>query len=359
MISEGETAPQFSLRAVVDGDICSTALTDHRGDVVVLAFYPADFNPCCDGEHTDLDEIELFTMQQDVTVLGISGDSVYSHRAFAAQYDLHVPLLADTDGDVATAYGVAVDDPDAGYQSHRAVVVIDPDGEVQYTWQTDDLEEPPPGEAIREAVDRIGSGDIATARYRVGHAHYDEGRRTFTSAMNEFSAEEWLLAKGDFERAREEFEEATTQCNSAARFAVTEERQTAFARAEQKANAFGQAAKWLAQAASAYATGDGAEAESLRSDAERPLETARDIDDPPQPDDLTAAIDAAETEQATADSARESEPSAPDTEIDDEELAEIAAELEAQSERADPTETAPDEENSEDNGESYGVPDSL
>ena len=389
MIREGESAPTFSLPAVADGEVCEVALDDYLGeDIIILAFYPADFNPACDGEATDLDELDLFTMQKDVSILGISGDSVYSHREFAEKYDLHIPLLSDTDGEVARAYGVAVDDPAAGYRLNRAVVVIDPDGEVVYAWQTEKLTRLPPVERVRNAVQRIGGGDAAMARYRVGHAHYVEGRRSFTSAMGEFKELEWMMAQGDFGRAHEEFEEATDQFNTAVRFAVDDGPRTYFERAEEKADALAQAAEWLEQAASAYASGEGAEGEDLRSDAERPLETARDIHEPPDPDDFPPADDPAaeetqesilpgddegpaatldadidgESEDGTATSQTESTPgdagSAPhapgggqatasadagaeepheDGEanaIDDEELEEIAAELEAQNEQA-------------------------
>jgi peroxiredoxin len=140
MIDEGAGAPAFELPAVIGGDIEQVALSDYLGsDVVILAFYPADFNPACDGETTDLDELDLFTMQKDVSILAVSADSVYSHQAFAEEYDLHIPLLADTAGEVAADYGVAVDDPEAGYRTKRAVIVIGPGGDVEYAWSTDDL----------------------------------------------------------------------------------------------------------------------------------------------------------------------------------------------------------------------------
>ena len=293
MIGDGDEAPAFSLPAVEGGDFRDVALEDYLGeDIIILAFYPADFNPCCDGETTDLDELDLFTMQKDVSIVGISGDSVYSHRAFAERYDLHIPLLADVDGDVARAYGVAVDDPDAGFRTNRAVVVIDPDGTVQYAWQTEKLTRLPPVDDVRRAVENIGG--VAEARYRVGHAHYVEGRRAFTSAMGEFTDMEWMMAQGDFRRAREEFDEAADQFNTAVRFAVDETPRTYFERAEAKADALSQAAEWLAASASAYASGEGAEGETLRSDAERPLETARDIHEPPDPDDFPPEEDPAE-----------------------------------------------------------------
>ena len=225
MIEEGAPAPEFGLPAVVGGEFDRVGLGDYLGqDVVVLVFYPADFNPACDDESTDLDELDLFTMQKDVSILAISADSVYSHRAFAESYDLHIPLLSDPGAEVARTYGVARDDvADApggeGYLVDRAVVVVDPDGAVEYAWSTDDLQELPPVEAVREAVENVGGAETARARYRVGHAHYVEGRRAFTSAMHGFEDNEWMLAQGDFTRAKDEFEEAADHFNTARRFA--------------------------------------------------------------------------------------------------------------------------------------------
>ena len=242
MIAEGDVAPEFALPAVVDGEFDEVALADYLGeDIVILAFYPADFNPSCGEETTDLDELDLFTMQKDVSILGISADSVYSHRAFADEYDLHVPLLADVHAAVAADYGVTVEDATDGYLTNRAVVVIDPGGEVQYAWQTDDLGRLPPVEQVREAVDDIGGSGTARARYRVGHAHYVEGRRAFTKAMGGFEGMEWMLAQGDFTRARGEFEEAAAQFNTAARFAEDDEPLKYYERAERKAQALWQA----------------------------------------------------------------------------------------------------------------------
>ncbi len=327
MIRDGDDAPTFALPAVEDGAFRTVALEDYLGDdIVILAFYPAAFNPCCDGETTDLDELDLFTMQKDVSILGISGDSVYSHRSFAETYDLSIPLLTDIDGAVATDYGVAVDDPDAGYRTNRAVVVIDPDGEVQYAWQTEELTELPPVDDVREAVESVGGSDTAEARYRVGHAHYVEARRSFTSAMSEFENREWMMAQTDFVRACDEFDEATDQFNTAVRFAVSEETRTYFERAEKKSGVLSQAAEWLAESASAYASGEGKEGEQLRTDAEKPLETARDIHEPPPPQEFPPEEDPAEQEDERQSLLPTEEKSVPtlDTDIDEVDEAEKA-----------------------------------
>jgi len=375
MIDEGVSVPRFELPAVIEGEIGELSLAEYLGeDIVILAFYPGDFNPGGEAEATDLDELDLFTMQKDVSILGISADSVYSHRAFAEEYDLHVPLLADVTGEVARAYGVATDG-EAGYLTERAVIVVDPDGEVEFAWRADGLSELPPVEEIRSVVDGIGGDDAAEGRYRVGHAHYIEGRRAFTSAMSAFDEHEWMLAQGDFNQARAEFEEAADQFDTAARFGEQEDALTYYDRAERKAEALWQASEWLASSAGAFASGEGAEGESMRKDAEAPLETARGIHEPPDPDDFPPEEDPAGQDDpdrsilptdddeeapsldidledspddaeaptddgfASADEAGEAEASDDESEdtddgIDDDELEEITAELEEQTQQA-------------------------
>jgi peroxiredoxin len=286
MARAGDDAPTFELPALVDGEFGRQSLEKYLGEeVVILAFYPADFNPACDDEGSDIGELDLFTMQKDVTILGISPDSVYSHRIFAEEYDLKVPLLSDTRREVAEAYDV-VNDCEEGYLLQRAVFVIDLNGMIQYRWATSDPYELPEVEPIRVTIEAIGGDSTALSRYRVGHAHYVEGRRTFTSAMNAFGDHDWMVARSDFERAREEFEEAADEFDTAFRFSDTAILDEPFDRARSKANSLWQAADWLADAADAYSSGDGSVGEEYRQDAEAPLETARDIEEPLDPDDI-------------------------------------------------------------------------
>jgi peroxiredoxin len=298
MVSSGDSAPGFELPAIVDGEIQTVFLDNYlEANIVMLAFYPSDFNPACSDGTTGLDDLDLFTMQKDVTVLGISGDSVYSHRAFADEYDLSVPLLADVRGEVATEYGVAVEDPDAGYLTRRAVVIIGPDGEVEYVWRADGLSNLPSVDEVQSAVEAVGDSNTAFSRYRIGHAHYIEGRRAFTSAMGKFESQEWMLAQSAFERAREELEEAADHFNTAARFATDETEITDYERAEAKAKPLWQAAEWLGESASAYASGEGVRGRQLRSDGEDHLEIAREVHDPPDPDEFSHQSDTDEDDE--------------------------------------------------------------
>ena len=366
VITEGDDAPRFELPALVDGEHRRVELGEYlEEDVIILAFYPGDFNPACD-EESDLDELDLFTMQKDVSVLGISADSLYSHAALATEYALHIPLLSDTRRRVAQQYGVTFEDDVGQELIERAAFVVDHDGEVQYAWSTREMTELPDVDAIKDAIAETGGDDTAFARYRVGYAHYTEGRRAFTSAMGSYQDSEWMLSQSDFKRAQEEFEEAAEHFDSAVRFVEDADIAAYYEQAEEKATALWQAAEWLTQSASEYSSGAGAEGQQLRDDAERPLQTARDIGDPIDPDDwppdldaddggesilpqnedadtelsvdideaADAADDSADSTVAADASAEEPAPDQPadgdgEGEFDDEELEEIEAELTA------------------------------
>jgi peroxiredoxin Q/BCP len=102
MLERGAVAPDFSL-ATDDGK--TIALKDLRGKPVVLYFYPKDDTPGCTKEACEFRDTWKDVQQTGAVVLGVSPDSVTSHRKFKQKYSLPFPLLADTDHQVASAYG--------------------------------------------------------------------------------------------------------------------------------------------------------------------------------------------------------------------------------------------------------------
>ncbi len=99
----GLSAPEFELPDQV-GQLHS--LEDYRDSWVVLYFYPKDETPGCTTEACEFRD-NIFAFQKiNAHVLGVSFDDVESHRKFAEHYDLPFPLLADSDGKAADAYGV-------------------------------------------------------------------------------------------------------------------------------------------------------------------------------------------------------------------------------------------------------------
>ena len=120
----GDPAPDFEL----DGTGGRFKLSDHRGERVVLLFYPGDNTAVCTKQFCSYrDNAEAFGAL-DATVVGISSQSLESHRGFSAKHELNVPLLADEGGDVAKLYGAHT--PVVG--TKRAVIVVDEDGVVRH-----------------------------------------------------------------------------------------------------------------------------------------------------------------------------------------------------------------------------------
>src|ERR1700726_5145734 len=119
----GEPAPDFELRGT-DGPF---KLSDHRGERVVLLFYPGDNTPVCTRQMCSYrDRPEEFA-GLGATVVGISAQDLASHEGFIAKNSLTLPLLADVDRQVAKLYGAA-----GALGTKRAVVILDEDGIVRY-----------------------------------------------------------------------------------------------------------------------------------------------------------------------------------------------------------------------------------
>ncbi|HMU33272.1 MAG TPA: peroxiredoxin [Pyrinomonadaceae bacterium] len=121
-----DTAPDFTLK---DGDGGDWTLSDHRGQVVVLLFYPGDNTPVCTRQLCSVRDHWGEYQLTGAEVVGISTDSVASHKSFAEEHDLPLRLLADTDRKVSEAYGMKSWLPG---RSARGVIVINRDGKVAY-----------------------------------------------------------------------------------------------------------------------------------------------------------------------------------------------------------------------------------
>ena len=120
----GDLAPDFALEGT-DG---SFRLSEHRGQRVVLLFYPGDETAVCTKQFCSYRDRADDMSALDAVVVGISHQDVDSHEAFTAHHGLTVPLLADVDREVAKAYGASA--PVLG--TRRAAFVIDEDGIVRH-----------------------------------------------------------------------------------------------------------------------------------------------------------------------------------------------------------------------------------
>lgn len=103
MIQIHTKAPLFSLE---DQDGVTRKLPEYLGKKVLLYFYPKDDTPGCTTEACSFRDTYSTLETAGLVVLGVSKDSVKSHKKFAEKYTLPFPLLSDVDGVVCEAYGV-------------------------------------------------------------------------------------------------------------------------------------------------------------------------------------------------------------------------------------------------------------
>ncbi len=145
----GDPAPDFELPST---DNTNVRLSDLRGEVVVLLFYPAAFSPVCSAEHPVCSgEMPAFTVR-GARLFGISTDNTWALKAFAAELSLHYPLLSDfwPHGEVSKRYGLLR--PEG--TSSRATVIIDAEGIIRYRKVVPILEQRDVQELL-EAVEKI------------------------------------------------------------------------------------------------------------------------------------------------------------------------------------------------------------
>jgi peroxiredoxin Q/BCP len=122
-----EPAPDFTLK---DGNGEAWRLSDHRGKVVVLLFYPGDETPICTRQMCSVRDRWDDYVATGAEVVGISSDSVESHQKFAAHHNLPLRLLSDSDGTASKLYGARSLIPG---KVARSVFVIDAQGVLRHS----------------------------------------------------------------------------------------------------------------------------------------------------------------------------------------------------------------------------------
>src|SRR3954463_10267140 len=100
----GDKAPEFSAKDQTGKTWDLKNL--ERSKAVLLYFYPKDDTPGCTKEACGFRDRISELKKENVDVIGVSFDSIDSHTRFIAKYGLNFPLIADTDGKIADAYGV-------------------------------------------------------------------------------------------------------------------------------------------------------------------------------------------------------------------------------------------------------------
>jgi peroxiredoxin Q/BCP len=122
----GSAAPDFTL-PTQEGSTAS--LKDYRGKWVVLYFYPKDMTPGCTREAHNFQADQAKFAQRNAVVLGVSLDSVESHKKFCAKEGLNFKLLSDTGHSVTKAYG-SLTNLGIVQMASRNTFIISPEGKV-------------------------------------------------------------------------------------------------------------------------------------------------------------------------------------------------------------------------------------
>lgn len=125
-VQVGDRAPDFTLQ---DGAGQEWRLSDQRDKVVVLLFYPGDETPICTRQMCSVRDRWEDYSNTGAEVVGISTDSVESHRKFAEHHELPLRLLSDVKGEVAKRYGAQSLIPG---KVARSVFVIDRAGIIRH-----------------------------------------------------------------------------------------------------------------------------------------------------------------------------------------------------------------------------------
>jgi thioredoxin-dependent peroxiredoxin len=150
----GDPAPDFTLEGT-DGTF---TLSEHRGQPVVLLFYPGDDTTVCTKQFCSYRDAQDDVSGLDALMVGISTQGMESKQAFKAKYGLTTPLLADPGGKVSKAYGVYAGPLGI---AKRTVFIVDDQGRIAYrhgnfmSLTFDSVDE------IKTALDQVRAGSTA------------------------------------------------------------------------------------------------------------------------------------------------------------------------------------------------------
>jgi peroxiredoxin (alkyl hydroperoxide reductase subunit C) len=126
----GDMAPDFKVRGIFRGQVAEYSLSSYKGKWLILFFYPGDFTFICPTEVSGFSKLAKDFAAENAVILGVSIDSLDSHRAWAEELGgLNYPLLSDTEKTLSRAYGTL--DEKEGV-SLRATFIINPAGVICY-----------------------------------------------------------------------------------------------------------------------------------------------------------------------------------------------------------------------------------
>ena len=153
-LSRGAPAPDFSLMTALGQE--PVTLSGQRGDPIVLLFVPLAFSSTCTEELCHVSENWSTWGELGAKVFGVSIDSPFVNQKWAEEMGVPFPILSDFNKEVATAYGVLEEDF-FGLRgvATRSVFVVDREGRIRWTWQSDHPGVLPPFDEIVKAVQEL------------------------------------------------------------------------------------------------------------------------------------------------------------------------------------------------------------
>jgi peroxiredoxin (alkyl hydroperoxide reductase subunit C) len=169
----GKKAPDFTMVTTKNLETLAekVSLSDYRGKWLCLYFYPLDFTFVCPTEITALDERYQEFLDLDCEVLGVSTDSIYSHRAWirtpkenGGLGPIKHPLASDITKEVSKAYGVLIEEEGVAL---RGLFLIDPEGTVRYQVVHDNNIGRNVDEILR-VLEALQAGGLCAANWKPG-----------------------------------------------------------------------------------------------------------------------------------------------------------------------------------------------
>lgn len=161
----GQNASEFTLQGIVGDKFKDISLDEYKGKWVVLFFYPLDFTFICPTEITEFSKRDSEFKAKNTQVLGVSIDSVYSHRAWLKELgNLNYPLLSDITKEVSRKYGVLLEDKGIAL---RGTFIIDPEGKLRYQL-IHDLGIGRSVEEILRVLNALQTGELCPVEWKPG-----------------------------------------------------------------------------------------------------------------------------------------------------------------------------------------------
>jgi peroxiredoxin Q/BCP len=168
-VSVGAQVPDAAAPLVQpDGSVTEASLSNLAADrPVLLSFYTVDFSPDCIEEWCSFRDFEWFASGDRVRVVGASKSGVGLHRRFIDRLGLEFPLYADTELELAEAFGVDYRAFKLFRRARRSCFLVDEDLTVRYRWVADHWLDPtretPPMSDLRDGIDEVlGEPDTET-----------------------------------------------------------------------------------------------------------------------------------------------------------------------------------------------------